>query len=243
MTYIDLDRLADAYRLRPMSAHAHNRALAAAQGCGGWLLDIGGGAGLHGATWKQELTEHEVRPVIIDPSPAMLAQAGRITGLGLVMAEAQRLPMSDNTCGLAYFHMSIHYGEWPKAVDEALRVVAPGGRVEVWTIAPAAIERSSLGRWFPRVVEIDTARFPEPVDIAGHCVSRGGTVSVSSVTEPIVRRAGDWTEAVRGRFVSTLQLLGDEEIEAGLAEFAAEFPDEDAEYAYSMELTRISTVV
>jgi len=243
MEPVDLDHLADAYRLRPMSAHARGRSIVSAQGCTGWLLDVGGGSGSHAATWMDAMRADDIHPVVVDPSPAMLGNAIGDPGLALVRAEAQRLPLRDSTCGLAYFHLSIHYGDWPTAIDEAFRVVAPGGRIEVWTIAPAAIERSSLGRWFPRVIEIDTARFPDPADIARHCESRGGAVSVSSVNEPIARRAGDWREAVRGRFVSTLQFLDDEQIEVGLAKFTEEFPDEESEYPYHLELTRISTVV
>jgi hypothetical protein len=239
MVEIDLDRLADAYRLRPMSVHARDRAVTSARGCSGWLLDIGGGAGQHAAAWRAG----GIHPVVVDPSTAMLERASEHIGVSLIRAESERLPFRDGECGLAYFHLSIHYGDWKQAIDEAFRVVGSGGRIEVWTIAPSAIERSSLGRWFPRVIEIDTARFPDPGDIAYHCASLGGTVGTEVSAEPISRRVADWRDAVRGRFVSTLQLLDDDEIEEGLADFASEFPDEESEYPYHLELTRISTVV
>lgn len=239
MTEVDLDLLADGYQLRPMSPHARERAVQGADGCSGWLLDIGGGSGSHAVTWN----DSGQRPVIVDPSTAMLERSRRHRGLGLVRAQSQRLPFCDSTCGLAYFHLSIHYGDWSDAIDEAFRVVHAGGRIEVWTIAPKAIEGSSLGRWFPKVIEIDTARFPDPGRIARHCRSKGGFVDVSESSEPIARRAGAWQKAVRGRFVSTLQFLDDSEIEEGLTRFVAAYPDPDSEYAYELELTRISTVV
>ncbi len=239
MFEIDLDRLAEAYRLRPMSRHARERAVLSARGCTGWMLDIGGGGGDHAATW----CEHGQQPIVVDPSSGMLRRAGNRAGLGIVKAESRRLPFQEDSCSLAYFHLSIHYGNWRDAIDEAFRVVAPRGRIEVWTINPAAIEHSSLGRWFPKVVEIDTARFPDPADIVDHCTSRSGSVGMSVTTEPRARRVGDWCEAVRSRFVSTLQLLDDEEIDDGLARFAVEYPDVDAEYSYELELTRVSIVV
>lgn len=239
MVDIDLDRLADAYRLRPMSAHARERAITSARGCTGWLLDIGGGLGCHGTTWN-EPGQH---PVVIDPSPGMLGRASQHAELELVRAESRRLPFRSHSCALAYFHLSIHYGNWREAIDEAFRVVQHGGRIEVWTIPPDAMERSSLGTWFPRVVEIDTARFPDPVDIAEYGASWGGAAEVSKTREPIVKRVGDWRNAVRGRFVSTLQLLDDDEIDAGLDRFASEHPDDDSQYRYELELARISIVV
>lgn len=239
MVDIDLDRLADAYRLRPMSHQARQRAVMSARGCRGWLLDIGGGPGRHAATWN-EPSQH---PVVVDPSSGMLGSAAQHAGLELVRAESRRLPFRSHSCALAYFHLSIHYGDWSAAIDEALRVVEHGGRIEVWTIPPDAMERSSLGRWFPRVVEIDTARFPDPVDIAEYGVSQGGSARISEMSEPIVRTVGDWQNAVRGRFVSTLQLLDDDEIDAGLDRFRSEFPDDDGRYCYELELARISIVV
>ncbi len=188
-------------------------------------------------------SEDGQHPVVVDLSSRMLGRTVDRARLGLVRAESQRLPFQNDSCGLAYFHLSIHYGSWEMAIDEAFRVVVPGGRVVVWTIAPAAMEHSSLGRWFPKVVEIDSARFPDPGAIASRCVSLGGSTEVSITNEPISRRAGDWREAVRGRFVSTLQLLDDREIDEGLARFTSEFPDDDSEYHYELELTRISTVV
>lgn len=239
MADIDLERLADSYHLRPMSSDAHARATAAADGCSGWLLDIGGGTGSHAATWRG----WGRLPVVVDSSPAMLEQARQNEGLTVVQARSQRLPLENDVAALAYFHLSIHYGDWKAALDEAFRVVAPGGRIEVWTIAPDAIERSSLGRWFPRVIEIDTERFPDPRQIAERCRANGSSAEMSRTGESIVRSAREWERAVRGRFVSTLQLLDDTEIDEGLARFAAECPNPESLYRYELELTRVGTVV
>ncbi len=239
MVDIDLGELAYAYRHRPTSDAARARAVASASGCAGWLLDIGGGTGDHAAAW----VDHGRSPIVVDPSSAMLKRARRQGEVSVVQARSQGLPFDSDVAGLAYFHLSIHYGDWKAAIDEAHRVVRPGGRIEVWTMAPDAIARSSLGRWFPTVVEIDTERFPDPTLIAERCMVAGSAVDVSNSSEPIGRSARNWEEAVRGRFVSTLQLITDEEIEQGLARFTAQYPDSDSIYRYELGLTRISAVV
>lgn len=203
------------------------------------LLDIGGGTGGHAASW---LGSNRF-PVVIDPSSAMLTGAGLHGGVAVVQARSQSLPFADDVAELAYFHLSIHYGDWRAAIEEANRVVSPGGRIEIWTMTHDAIERSSLGQWFPRIIEIDIARFPDPETIAEFCTSHDAHVAMSRSSEPIVRTARDWEAAVRGRFVSTLQFLDDAEIDQGLARFGAEYPNPDSLYRYALRLTRISIVV
>jgi ubiquinone/menaquinone biosynthesis C-methylase UbiE len=205
----------------------------------GVLLDIGGGTGGHAASWHGQ----DRFPVVIDPSAVMLARASQQSGIAIVQARSQSLPFADDIAQLAYFHLSIHYGNWRAAIAEANRVVSFGGRIEIWTMTHDAIERSSLGRWFPQIIEIDTARFPDPEAIAEYCRSHDAYVELSSSSEPIVRTARDWAAAVRARFVSTLQLLDDAEIDQGLARFGAEYPDPDSLYRYPLRLTRISIVV
>jgi ubiquinone/menaquinone biosynthesis C-methylase UbiE len=239
MAEIDLDDLADAYRLRPMSNAARERAAVSARGCIGVLLDVGGGNGGHAAAWQGS----DRYPIVIDPSSAMLERARGDHGVAVVRARSQDVPLHDDVASLAYFHLSIHYGDWVTALDEAFRVVAPGGRIEIWTMSHESIQRSSLGRWFPRVVELDSARFPDPELLAAQCSLLGATVTVTTGSEFIVRRAEDWIDAVRGRFVSTLQLLTDSEIDDGLKRFLAEYSNADEPYRYELCLTRISTIV
>ena len=239
MVDIDLDHLGAAYSLRPMSEAARSRAILSAEDRLGVLLDIGGGTGGHAASWRGPMRF----PVVIDPSLVMLAGASQQQGVAVVQARSQHVPFADDVAGLAYFHLSIHYDDWRAAIEEANRVVVPGGRIEIWTMAHDAIERSSLGRWFPRIIGIDIERFPDPEAIAEFCRSRGSCVEVTTSSEPIVRKSEDWAKAVRGRFVSTLQLLDDDEIDEGLARFRAEYPNPDSLYRYALRLTRISIIV
>lgn len=183
------------------------------------------------------------RPIVVDPSVAMLRKAQNHHGVAVVQARSQQMPIEDDVASLAYFHLSIHYGDWKAALDEAFRVVAPGGRVEIWTMRHEALQRSSLGRWFPRVVEIDIERFPDLELLVEHCRVAGSSVAVTEVSESIVLPVWEWADAVRRRFVSTLQLLDDSEIDGGLQRFEAEYGNRDDPYQYALRLTRISTAV
>lgn len=173
--------------------------------------------------------------IVVDPSPDMnrLARSA-FPDLPVVCAAAERLPFREGVATLVYFHLSIHHTAWQIALEEAVRVAASGGTVAVMTLGPDHHARSMLQRWFPRVAELDRARFPDPAAIAAHLEELGGEVTVDRTVQTKHRRTGDWVEAVRARFVSTLQQLSDEEMEAGLARIASAHPDEDAALGYVM---------
>jgi SAM-dependent methyltransferase len=236
---IDLDVLAEGYQLRPISRRAVARAASVARRCLDPILDVGGGPGNHSAVWA----ELGRLAVLIDVSPAMIEAASRRPNVRVVLGDAERLPFQSDQFGLAYFHMSIHYGDWRRSLAEAARVVRPGGLVDVWTFDPADISSSSLGRWFPSIRQIDEPRFPDPVDLATHVGALVSSVSIATVVEPIERTAASWIEAVRGRFVSSLQFVPDEEIELGIGAFRAMYPSDDDIYRYESVFTRVTCVV
>jgi SAM-dependent methyltransferase len=234
MAEIDLERLAAGYTHRRTTDAARRRAAAAAEeaglGPGSIALDIGGGRGDHAAV----LAGTGARAVVVDRSPAM-ARAARDQGLPAVVADGCRLPVADAAADLAYFHLSLHYGGWETWLGEAARVVRPGGLVVAWTFAGEHFRHSLLGCWFPSIVPLDEARFPDPDLVRGR-MSGLGLEQVTQVaeTETISRRAGDWETAVRAGFVSTLQMLDQAEFEAGLVRFQVEHPDPDEVLHYRL---------
>ncbi len=238
MAEIDLAALSAAYRLRPIGRGGLARARVSAEGIEGVILDIGGGPGDH----AKELRSVRRYPIVVDIEPAMCVRAAA-RGLTTVRASSEALPFTDRSVAMAFFHLSIHYGSWRAAIDEALRVVRPEGRIEIWTFDRAGLGVSSLARWFPSVPRIDAERFPDPMIVAAHLRSGGATVVVQSWPDPVEWIAGEWEQAVRARYVSTLQLLDDEEIERGLAAFRSVHPDPSAPYRYSLRFLRISAVV
>lgn len=239
MPEVDLEALADAYRFRPVSAAGRQRALMASTGALDPLLDIGGGNGSHAAVWAARGR----RAVVVDLSEEMSRQSGARPNVLAIRGDAHRLPFSDDSVGLAYFHMSIHYGAWRTTLDEAGRVVRRGGVIDIWTFSPQDIERSPLGSWFPTVTEIDVLRFPSPIDLAEHLGTIGTAVVVETSTERVERTAAQWIESVRGRFVSTLQFVPDDELEAGIARFTEQHPHDDDIYRSAIHFTRVRCVV
>lgn len=200
-------------------------------------LDVGGGPGWHAARWR---TTGAV-PIVVDPSADMNRLAREaFPGLPVVRARAERLPFLTDTVTLVYFHLSIHHTRWREALVEARRVVTEGGSIEVITLGPDHHRASMLARWFDRIADLDIARFPEPEAIAVDLERLGGVVSMTQVEQAKRRRASEWIDAVRARFISTLQFLDDEEIEAGLARMMAATPDLSLDVEYTMIWDRIS---
>jgi SAM-dependent methyltransferase len=238
MHEVDLAALSAAYRLRPIGRGGLARARVSIAGIEGIVLDVGGGPGDH----AHEMRSVHRTPIVVDIEPAMCARASA-RGLDTVLASSEALPFTDGSAAMAYFHLSIHYGSWRTALDEARRVVAPGGRIEIWTFDRAGLEASSLARWFPSVARIDAERFPDPGRIAAHLTGGGAAVAVQSWPDPVEWIAREWEDAVRARYVSTLQLLDDDEIERGLAAFRAVHPDPSSRYRYSLRFLRISALV
>jgi SAM-dependent methyltransferase len=233
---IDLSALAEGYRYRPLSNHAAELAEAAAAGLGvgDVALDIGGGTGMHAAAWKGT----GLLPVVIDPSAAMLAAVP--PGVAAIRAVGQRLPFRSGTCALAYFHLSIHYGDWRTSVAEAWRVLRRGGRLEIWTLGEDHHRQALIMRYFPQLLEVDLGRFPDPSDIAGWVGHLGGDATVRTSIEPKEMVAGRWEEAVRARFISTLQHLSDTEVEAGITRFRDDHPRPDAVVSYNLIFSRVA---
>lgn len=200
-------------------------------------VDVGGGPGTHAAAW----TALGALAVVVDPSPDMNRLArDAFPDLSVIRAPAERLPLRDDVATLVYFHLSIHHTRWRDALDEAVRVVAAGGTIEVITLGSAHHRQSMMQRWFPRIPELDEARFPEPDLMAAHLRSLGGAVTTEQTRQTKRRPARDWVAAVRDRFVSTLQLLEDVEIEDGLDRMIEATPDLDADLEYDMIWDRIT---
>jgi ubiquinone/menaquinone biosynthesis C-methylase UbiE len=239
MSEVDLEELARAYRFRPVSRAASERARGSAADALDPLMDIGGGNGSHAAVWAASGRQ----AVVVDLSKEMTKQAAARRNVGVVRGDAHNLPFRDSSVGLAYFHMSIHYGDWRATLDEAGRVVRGNGVIDIWTFSPRDIERSSLAHWFPTVAEIDVVRFPSPVDLAAHLSTMGTEVVVSTSSERLERKAKDWIKGVRGRFVSTLQFVPLAELDAGIERFTEMYPGDDDIYLSYAHFTRVRCVV
>lgn len=235
---VDLERLAGAYGHRREGDAAVRAAVAAdaaALSGGDLAVDVGGGEGRHAAVFASR----GARTLVVDRSRDM-ARAAAGNGIPAVVGDGAALPVAAGVARLVYFHLSLHHGDPERWLSEAARVVRPGGVVWVWTLAPEHLRASFLARWFPRVGEIDAARFPEPGDLVAALTRLGLAAAPGpSSVETVTRSAGSWVAAVEAGFVSTLHLLDADEMSAGLAAFADAHPDPAEEIDYELRFRAV----
>jgi demethylmenaquinone methyltransferase/2-methoxy-6-polyprenyl-1,4-benzoquinol methylase len=113
------------------------------------LADIGGGTG----NYARALRDEGWDPVVIDREPGMLVRAAA-KGLETIEADAQRLPLADESVDAAMLVSMLHHVEKPAAaVAEAQRVLRPGGRLALMVFTREDTEASWLNDYFPSTRE------------------------------------------------------------------------------------------
>ncbi|MGH3036875.1 MAG: methyltransferase domain-containing protein [Gaiellaceae bacterium] len=187
------------------------------------VLDVGCGTGRLAAA----LAERGVRVWGVDPSAEMLAQAraGAGKGVGFKQGRAEALPFKDRWFERAVLRLVIHLVDRPRALPELARVLAPGGRAAIATFVPEHFEGYWLTAVFPQIAAIDRARFPEPATLAAELADAGfEPVRTRALTQRIRLSRDEALERIRGRYISTLRLLDEETVAAGLARAERELP-------------------
>lgn len=174
------------------------------------------------------LAERGARVWGIDPSEEMLARA-RAHAEGKVAfkrASAEALPFKDGWFEAAVFRLVIHLLDRPRAFGETRRVLEPGGRAIIATFAPESLDRFWISRVFPAIVEIDRARFPTEEELRRELADAGfETVRARRLTQTGRLDRGEALERIRGRYISTLHLLDEEELYDGLGRAERELPE------------------
>ena len=110
-----------------------------AGGTVGTLVDLGAGAG----RMLELLGPQAVRAVGIDRSPEMLRLArSKLAAAGLAQAELRQgdlyaLPIANRSADTVLLHQVLHYAQQPAAaINEAARLLVPGGRLLIVDFAP-----------------------------------------------------------------------------------------------------------
>jgi hypothetical protein len=120
-------------------------------------------------------------------------------------------------------------------------VLAPGGRAVIATFRPEHFERIWLAPLFPSLGAIDRARFPDPAVLADELRAAGfSEVRTRALTQPASVGREEALERLRGRYISTLSLLSEDEYRAGLARAERELA-ERTEYALEWSILAAST--
>ena len=190
------------------------------------VLDIGCGTGRVSAA----LVERGSRVWGVEPSPEMAALARQRLST-VKIAPAERLPFKDGWFERAVMWLVIHLLDRPRAFAEAARVLGPNGRLVIATFDYAHFEGYWLKPFFPSLEAIDRARFPDADGLRSELETAGfRTVELSRLSQRAWMKRAEALKRVRGRFISTFQLVPDDEYRTGLERMESELPDE-SEYA------------
>ncbi len=222
----DFDRRAASYdRLRPQGAAWWRRFDALVERGslrGRRVLDVGCGTGALAVALAEKA---HCRVWAVDVSPAMVEiTRGRLPrGAAARCAPAERLPFRDASFERVTMSLVVHLVDRPAAFAEAARVLEPEGVLVIGTFAPSHFDTYWAAPFFPSIRTIDRERFPSPDDLLGEL----GLAGFEKITmtglldrEPLEREIA--LERIRGRHISTFDLLEERELAAGTARAEAE---------------------
>jgi ubiquinone/menaquinone biosynthesis C-methylase UbiE len=176
------------------------------------VLDIGCGTG----RFLAQLAEI-AKAWGVDPSPQMLEVArSRVGGAGLKLGSAEELPFKDGWFERATMWLVAHLVDRPRAFAEAARVLEPGGRFAIATFDPSYFEEFWLNELFPSMEAVDRARFPTADELTMELVNFA-EVRLTRLSQKGSLTRETALERIRGKHISTFDLISEEEYEAGLA--------------------------
>ncbi len=109
------------------------------------VADLGAGEGL-----LSQLLARNARQVwCIDNSPAMvavgteLARKNDLANLAYKLGDIEQVPLGDGSVDLAILSQALHHAQHPqRAVEEAFRILRPGGQILVLDLAEHTFERA-----------------------------------------------------------------------------------------------------
>jgi ubiquinone/menaquinone biosynthesis C-methylase UbiE len=188
------------------------------------VLDVGCGTGrlaaalvdqAHAKVWGIDASEEMVA----------VARASVPNGVGVRRGLAERLPFRDGWFDRVTMSLVVHLVDRPRAFAEARRVVRDDGRIVISTFHPAHFATYWLNPFFPSIREIDEARFPTPAAVRLELAEAGfsGFETRRLQAELEIGRE-EALARIRGRHISTFDLLPVEEIEGGTALAERELP-------------------
>ncbi len=163
----------------------------------------------------------------VDASPEMLEVArANVPGGTFKEARAEELPFKDAWFERAVMWLSSHLVDRPRAFREARRVLGPEGRHAVVTFDPSYFATFWLNRLFPSMEEVDRERFSTAEELEAELLGAGfAHVPLTRVSQTGIHEREAALERIRGKHISTFDLISREEYEEGLARAERELPE------------------
>lgn len=190
------------------------------------VLDVGCGTGALAAA----LAERAGAKVWgVEPSAGMREVAKRRLArtVGIREGAAEALPFRDGWFDAVVFSLVLHLVDRARALAEAARVLRPGGAVVVGTFAHEHFDTYWAAQFFPSIGEIDRKRFPSERRLRDELAAAGFLEVVAerlSSVHTITREHA--LERIRGRHISTFDLLDEDEVRTGSEKAEADLPPE-----------------
>jgi ubiquinone/menaquinone biosynthesis C-methylase UbiE len=186
------------------------------------VLDVGCGTGRLAVA-----LDGRARVWGVDAEPAMLEVARRnAPGATFKPARAEALPFKDGWFERAVMWLVVHLVDRPQALAEARRVLGPDGRLAVVSFDPSYFDVFWLNKLFPSMEQVDRARFPVAEELERELRAAGfERLELTNLSQHGTRTRDEALERIRGRNISTFDLISDEEYDAGLARAEVELPE------------------
>lgn len=178
------------------------------------VVDIGCGTG----RLVVALAERGAKVWGVDASSEMLEQARAKTArsVRLKQARAEALPFKDAWFERAVLWLVLHLVDRPAALAEARRVLAAGGKLAVVSFDESHFDGYWLNRFLPSLERIDRARFPTERELEAELRSAGfGNIQLVRHDQQATLDRESALARLRGRHISTLRLIDEEEYEEG----------------------------
>jgi len=188
------------------------------------VLDVGCGTGRLAAALADEA---RAKVWGVDPSSEMVAVAREAvpSHVGVRLGVAEQLPFRDGWFDRVTMSLVIHLVDRPRALAEARRVVPGDGRIAISTFHPDHFASYWLNPYFPSIREIDGARFPAPETMERELGEAAFLrFEVRRLTTELTIGREDALARIRGRHISTFDLLPADELEEGTARADRELP-------------------
>lgn len=183
------------------------------------VLDLGCGTGGFARALAQRTQAHVIG---VDIAAHLLRYAvvrSHALPIGWILGHAETLPLADQMVDRVLMSLVLHQiAHRERAIQEAYRVLRPGGRILVRTVAPEVALRAWVPfRFFPPVAALEAARLPAIDDILTLCTQAGfHTLHRHTVYRNARVDLLKVAEELRQRKRPSYQLLSEEEIADGL---------------------------